>query len=157
MKPGAHPRRSVALAMALLAAAFVAVLLAGCGSGNGSSGGRQSASDFIREVTTQFSRGQTGPLWDTLHPGDQAVVSRARYQACQSNEGFDLRKFTVLQSYADTVYVAGKATPSTAVTAQVTSDDGVTTATMHAVSVHGRWRWVLSPRDYTAYRHGKCP
>jgi hypothetical protein len=77
--------------------------------------------------------------------------------ACQSNAGFDLRKFKILQTYADTVDIAGKATPSTAVSVQVTADDGVTTATMHAVTLKGTWRWILSPADYAAYKQGKCP
>ena len=77
--------------------------------------------------------------------------------ACQSNEGFDLRKFKILETYPDTVDIAGKATPSTAVSVQVTSDDGVTTATMHAVKLNGNWRWILSPADYAAYKQGKCP
>ena len=147
------------LAAALATAAVLAVILTGCGgSGNGgTTRGRQSAADFIRQVTTQFSLGQTGPLWDSLHPADQAVVSRARYMACHTSSGFDLQKFKVLQTYADTVDVRGKATPSTAVSVRVTADDGVTTATMHAVKLNGKWRWILSPADYSAYKQGKCP
>lgn len=139
--------------------ALVAAVATGCGGGGGggTAGGRQSAGDFIRQVTTQFSLGQTGPLWDTLHPADQAVVSRARYMACHTSSGFDLQKFKVLQTYADTVDIAGKATPSTAVSVRVTADDGVTTATMHAVKFNGKWRWILSPADYAAYQRGTCP
>jgi hypothetical protein len=143
----------------LATAAVVAAVLTGCGGsgGGGTAGGQQSAGDFIRQVTTQFSLGQTGPLWDTLHPADQAIVSRTRYMACHTSSGFELQKFKVLQTYADTVDVAGKATPSTAVSVRVTADDGVTTATMHAVKLNGKWRWILSPADYTAYKQGKCP
>jgi hypothetical protein len=145
---------------AMIAGAAVAVLLAaGCGSSGGSSGGggSQSATDFITQVTTQFARGQSGPLWDTLHPADQAVVSRARYMACQSNSGFDLLKIKVLQTYADTIDVAGTSTPSTAVSLRVSAEDGTTTATMHAIKLNGKWRWMLSPADYVAYKSGKCP
>jgi hypothetical protein len=141
----------------LAVAALVAALATGCGSSSGTGGSGNSAGDFIRQVTTQFSRGQAGPLWDTLHPADQAIVSRARYMACQSNAGFDLTKFKVLQTYADTVDIGGTATPSTAVSVRVTADDGITTATMHAVKVKGAWRWILSPSDYAAYAKGKCP
>jgi hypothetical protein len=141
----------------LAAVALVVGLAAGCGASGGSGGSSQSAGDFIRQVTTQFSRGQAGPLWDSLHPADQAVVGRLRYMACQSNSGFDLVKLKVLQTYADTVDVAGRPTASTAVSVRVNSDDGVTTATMHAVEVNGKWRWILSARDYAAYKNGKCP
>jgi hypothetical protein len=84
-------------------------------------------------------------------------VSRARYMECHTSSGFDLQKFKVLQTYPDTIVVAGKATPATAVSVQVTADDGVTTATMHAVSLNGTWRWILSPTDSSAYKQGKCP
>lgn len=147
------------LPASLAAATLVAVAVTGCGTGGGSSssGNSKSAADFIRTVTTQFSRGQAGRLWDTLIPADKAVVSRARYTACQSNEGFQLQKFKVLETYADTIDVGGKPTRSTAVSVQVTSDDGLTTATMHAVPVAGTWRWILPASEYAAYKQGKCP
>lgn len=148
-------RRNTAAAVA--AVALVAVATVGCGGGSGASGGTQSAADFIGRVTTQFSRGQSGRLWNTLLPADQAVVSRARYVACESNEGFDLQKFDVLETYDETVDVDGAATPSTAVSVRAISDDGTTTATMHAVSVNGKWRWILPASDRTAYKNGKCP
>lgn len=158
LKARTHPFVGKPVA-ALAAAALVSALVAGCGSSGTSSTAKSggSAADFIRLVTTQFSRGQTGPLWDSLIPADQAIVSRARYMECHPASGFDLQKFKVLQTYADTVVVAGKATPSTAVSVRVTADDGVTTATMHAVRVKGTWRWILSPADAAAYQQGKCP
>lgn len=136
-------------------ATLVTALAAGCGSGSGPRA--QTASEFIHQVTIQFARGQTGPLWDTLHPADQAVVSRARYMACESNEGFGLTKIRILQTYSDRVQVAGKATASTAVSLRVTADDGTTTATMHTVKVGSGWRWILSPKEYAAYAKGTCP
>ncbi len=146
-------------AVVLATAALGAAVLTGCGGSGGGSTvrGAQSAADFIDQVTLQFSRGQTGPLWDTLHPADKAIVSRARYMACHTSSGFDLQKFKVLQTYPDKVEIAGRPTPSTAVSVRVTSDDGVTTATMHAIKVKGTWRWMLSPSDYAAYKNGKCP
>ena len=155
------PRTTSHLSLALVAAALLVFAATGCGSGsnNASSAGAgtQSASDFLRQITTQFSRGQAGRLWDTLHPSDQAVVSRDRYTACQRNEGFGLMSTKVLETYSDPVDIAGKTTPATAVSLRVTSDDGVTTATMHAVRVGGSWRWILSSADYAAYQKGTCP
>ena len=150
----AFVRRSVA---ALAGAALVAVAAAGCGGSSGAGGGNKSAANFIDQVTTQFSRGQSGRLWETLHPADQAVVSRARYVECQTNEGFDLQKLKILETYPETIDVAGKATSSTAVSLRTTASDGTTTATMHAVLLNGKWRWILSAADYAAYKQGKCP
>ena len=150
-----HPLRPLHAA-ALTTAVLAAAVTASCG-GSGGAGGQGSAAAFIRQVTTQFSRAQSGPLWDELHPADQAVVTRARYMACQSNSGFDLTNFKVLQTYPDTIDIAGTTTPSTAVSVRVTADDGITTATMHAVKIKGAWHWVLSQADYATYKQGKCP
>ena len=144
-------------------AAGLVVLTAACGGGSATSkspadvshGG--SAAAFIEQVTTAFSRGQAGRLWDVLHPADKAVVTRARYMACTGNEGFEIKKTKLLDTYSDPVSVAGKQQAATAVSLRVTSDDGVTTATMHAVRARGTWHWVLSAADYAAYRGGNCP
>jgi len=137
---------------ALVCVAGGALLAAGCGGGSGT----ESASTFVQQVTQEFARGQTGRLWDELHPADQAIVTRSRFITCQSNEGFGLRKFKVLETYEESVPVGGKKTESTAVSVQVTSDDGITTATLHAVSVDGKWRWILQPADRAAYERGVC-
>jgi len=140
-------RISAAVAAALL-------LLAGCG---GSSSRGESAGAFVKRITTEFSRGQAGRLWDELVPAEQQLVPRTRYVACQANRGFRLRSFKVLEEYGDDVSVAAKTRAATAVSVQVTSDDGVTTATVHALRVDGRWRWMLQPAQLAAYRAGRCP
>ena len=152
-------RRATAL---LATVALAAAVATGCGSSSSSSGATtgtstQAAAAFVREVTTQFSRGQSGPLWDSLHPVDQAAVSRDRYMACETNEGFTLSNIKVLDVYKDTIDIGGKPTSSTAVSVQVTADDGVTTATMHAVLVNGKWRWILPAGELRTYKQGSCP
>ncbi len=147
-------------ALVAVCSAVAVTFAAGCGNGSSSKGNStqaQSASNFVSRVTSEFSRGQAGRLWDELHPAEQAVVTRTRFIACQKNEGFRLQKFKVLESYTETVDVAGSPEPSTAVTVQVTSDDGITTATLHAVRVAGTWRWILQPSDFAAYKRGVCP
>lgn len=134
-----------------------AALLAGASACGGSSGGGTSAADFVRRVTTEFSRGQSGRLWNQLLPADQRVVTRARFVECQANEGWNLRNIKVLDAFSDPVAVGAKTVPATAVSVRVTSDDGVTIATMHAVSVAGAWHWLLQPSDRNAYSAGRCP
>jgi hypothetical protein len=142
-----------------LAVAVVVLATAACGGSGGTagSGGTESAKAFVQRITTEFSRGQTGRLWNELAPADQAIVSRARYTACQGNEGFVLKQVKVLDSYSEAVDVDGASEHSDAVTLQVTSDTGVTTATIHAVPIGGRWHWILSSADRAAFRSGKCP
>jgi hypothetical protein len=129
--------------------------LSGCGSVAAPK--VESADTFMQRLTVEFSRGQAGRVWDSLVPAEQRVVSRTRYLACQRNGGFRLRSFKVLDNYSEAVDVEGRQTPATAVTVQVTSDDGVTTATMHAIKIGSRWHWMLQPTDLTAYTAGRCP
>ena len=140
----------------LAATATLTVLLAGCGTSTKSSA-NTSAAAFVKRMTLEFSRGQSGRLWDELHPADQAVVSRADFVRCEGNEGFGLRTMKVLDTYNDPTLIGGKTHPATAVSLRVSSDDGVTTATMHAIWVAGKWHWTLQPADYAAYANGKCP
>ena len=140
--------------IALLLVLCSALVAAGCGS---SAGKTESADAFMRRITTEFSRGQAGRLYDTLVPAEQRVVTRAKYLTCQRNGGFRMRSFKVLESYGEKVDVEGTEEPSTAVTVQVTSDDGVTTATMHAIKIGGSWHWMLQPADLAAYAAGRCP
>ena len=153
--------RRATLLLAVLVLMLVAV--AGCGGHStgvgtsGSQGASKSAADFVRVVTTQFSRGQSGRLWDELLPADQRIVSRARFVECQANEGWNLKSLNVLEAYEDPVQIGVTTVPATAVSVRVTSDEGVTTATMHAVSVNGIWHWVLQAADRNAYRKGTCP
>ncbi len=139
---------------ATVAIGVVALLAAGCG---GSGSGSESPSSFVKRVTLEFSRGQSGRLWDELHPAEQALVTRSRFMACEQNEGFGLKNVKVLETYRETITVAGKAMPSTAVSVRVTADDGITTATLHAVEVDGKWRWVLQPSELAEYAKGRCP
>ena len=143
------------LSATALAIAFATTVVAGCGGGGTAKGG--SAVAFVHRITIEFSRGQSGRLWESLVPSERAVVSKQRFVACRSNTGFRLRTFKVLETYDESVDVDGRETPSTAVTVQVTSDDGVTTATMHAVRVSGAWRWMLQPSELAAYSAGRCP
>lgn len=122
-----------------------------------SEGREESPADFVKRVTIEFSRGQSGRLWSELLSADQRFVSRARFVTCEANEGRNLKSIKVLETYDDPVDVGAKSLPSKAVTVRVTSDDGVTTATMHAVSVGGKWRWVLQSAGRVAYKSGKCP
>jgi hypothetical protein len=156
---GGGRRRRGAVVSLIGATALLAVgSAAGCGgSGGGGAGGKESAPVFVQRITTEFARGQSGRLWDQLAPADQAIVSRARYTACQGNEGFTLKSVKVLDSYSEAVEIDGASERSDAVTLQVTSDSGVTTATIHALPTGGGWHWILSAADRAAFSAGKCP
>ena len=150
-------KTSSRIAPLLALALAVPILVAGCGGGGGSQSASGSAAAFVQDVTTEFSRGQSGRLWDELLPADQRVVTRARFVECAANEGWDLKHIKLLDTYDDPVNVGARTLSAKAVTLRVTSDDGVTTATMHAVRSGGAWRWVLQAADRRAYARGVCP
>jgi len=150
--------RVALLAVAASLAVAGGSLLAACGGTSNATQQRTNAAGaFVRQVTLEFSRGQSGRLWDQLLGSDQSVVSRSRFVECQANTGWNLKSLKILDGYSDAVTVGAKTIGATAVTVRVTSDDGVTTATMHAVPVGSGWRWVLQPSDRQAYLKGKCP
>lgn len=142
------------------AVSLASVLLAVTACGGRASPAKQqarTADAFVRRITVQFSRGQSGRLWDSLLPSDQRIVSRARFVACQAGTGWNLKSLKVLDTYGDSVAVGGNTIPAEAVSVRATSDDGTTTATMHAVLVKGTWRWLLQPSDRQRYAAGACP
>lgn len=147
-------RVAVAASLSLAGILFAA----GCGGTTSVANQNAKAADaFVRRITVEFSRGQSGRLWDELLPSDQRVVSRGRFVECQANGGWNLKSLKVLDDYSDPVSVGTKTLNSRAVTVRVTSDDGITTATMHAISVHRGWRWILQPSDRLSYLNGTCP
>ena len=142
---------------AALSLAGVSLLAACGGTTNAAQQKTKAAGTFVRQVTLEFSRGQSGRLWDQLLASDQTVVSRSRFVECQANTGWNLKSLKILDNYDDHVAVGAKTISATAVTVRATSDDGITTATMHAVPVGEGWRWILQPSDRQAYLKGKCP
>jgi hypothetical protein len=169
--------RAVLLVLALC-------LCAGCGGSKSSSQEKQSSSsqamttaakapdqdpgDFYKDLVNQQALGQYGRAWDSLHPFHQAVVSRARYVDCQSQNDtgtFTIEKTEVLDQYDEPVRIPGqtKDVPSKAVTLRLTigggglEKPGTYTQTAHAVAVDGQWRWILKSVDFRAYKAHRCP
>ena len=136
----------------------IALALTACGGSTSSTQRHERSADaFVRQITVEFARGESGRLWDALLASDQRIVSRARFVSCQADTGWNLKNLKVLDTYNDSVAVGAKTVPAEAVSVRATSDDGITTATMHAVLVNGTWRWVLQPSDRARYAAGSCP
>lgn len=121
---------------------------------------------YTRRIEYEF-KGQYGRSWDTLHPGQQAVVSRTRYEECRDEAstetaGVDFERLTVIETYEDPIEITGvPEKTSTAVTVRITVSQGMSeetlTDTFHAVAVDGEWKWLLPPADVRAYKRGECP
>jgi hypothetical protein len=163
----------------ITAALLFVALAAGCGGDGDESAGtttagtttteepEQDAGEFMKELYEQRLRGQYGREWETLHPAQQKIVTRNRYDACgrQSDNGAGTRIETeVVDTYEEPVLVKGSGTVnSTAVTLRFTYNNPLTGKqaeehqTLHAVQVGGEWKWILSPAGYDSYAKGNCP
>ena len=165
--------------------AFLLVVLAlclgvGCGGGDqkGAPAGGTEATpsvasepsedpgDFEKEIVTQSRFGQYGRVWQTLHPSHQAVASRAEFVACQSQTTpFEGKlEIEVVETSDEPFRIPGQTSdvPSKAVTLRYTvkvpgvDEPQTATSTTHVVAVDGQWRWILTPKDYKAYKANRC-
>lgn len=147
--PACRPARhllSLAAIFTLLAA------FAGCGGDDsGPSAGGQSAGDYVTKLLGYVDKGQWGPEWDSLHPAQQALVSRDAYITCATKKTVpNVSAVKVLETYSEDVAIPGTSTraASTAVTVEYTASlagrKDTAKATFHVFVIDGHWRWVLS-------------
>jgi hypothetical protein len=160
------------IVLVVLAVTLVGV---GCGGSDESSetgpappGPTEDLGDFFtRRIDHEF-KGQFGRSWDELHPGQQALVSRTRYEECRqetTNEALSdvqLESLSVIEVYDDPLDLIGVPEKiSKAVTVEITLTDGekdeTITDTFHAILIDGQWVWVLPAADIRAFLSGNCP
>jgi len=123
--------------------------------------------DFYERRIDYELKGQFGRSWDELHPGQQAGVTRTRYEECRDQasddlSGVELKQVETVEIYDDPIDVIGvPEKTSKAVTLKITVTDGeqdeTFTDTYHAVPTEGRWRWILPGADVRAFQAGDCP
>lgn len=141
--------------------AGVALVLAGCSSDDESVGQereRQGPGAFIEATFgEQYTQGQYGRMWESLHPEHQAIVSKGEYDACQrsaARTGLRISDVQVEETYDETIDLpgTGKKVDALAVTWSAVyelGDERVdSTETSHLIDVGGQWRWLMAdPAD----------
>ena len=146
------------------AALLIASLaLAGCGGADEP----ERPGAFVTTLIRDLGSGRTGKAWESLHPLHREQVPRARYVACERDDGFGgtVTKVDVLGVKEEPATIPGQfgQRPSTAVTVGVTLDVPESaeperfTLTAHVFDTDGEWSWVIGPVDYAAYMTGNCP
>jgi hypothetical protein len=122
----------------------------------------------VNTAKSSFS-GNQGSQWDTLHPGYKAVVSRARFVACERQAAAAVGKITIVGISAEGTRVFRTKLPLlgtvnvNAVTVAVTYRRGGSKSAQIAeidslwVAHKGRWVRIYTPADYAAYKAGNCP
>ena len=143
----------------LLVLTALGLALAGCGGG----GTSESAGTFITRILREEISGQWAAQWGELHPGHQALITRAEYVLCSqamgTNFGTGKEKLDV-QSVRDvSLHVRGVPEhTSKLVTIRLSNAKGVppTVYRLHAVLDRGHWTWILGPSFLEAIGHGQC-
>jgi hypothetical protein len=121
----------------------------------------ESPDAFMKRLLEYGFNGQFGRAWDELHPGQQAIVSRKKFQECAVEDfpSAPLKSIKTVEISDDPVDLPGiLQKTSKAVTLKVTVGQGSTTdsdtLTLHAILLDGRWVWVLQPVWMSP---GSCP
>jgi hypothetical protein len=161
----------------LVAVVCIVTFGVGCGGGNGDgeqasptrTTPEQDAGAYMKEVTERSLRGQYGRVWESLHPAHQAVVTRDRFDTCESQDegGAGATRITVkvVDTYEEPVGIRGtdETADSTAVTLRFSYSNPLTGKpaeehqTVHAIPVGGEWKWIFDAPSYNAYAKGECP
>jgi hypothetical protein len=128
-----------------------------------------SAGTFMRSVLHLRASRQYAKLWGKLHPAQQAFVSRDEFIDCERQKdealgvALKLVAFKVLRTLQEKIRIPGtqRTAQSTDVRYRYTmrsANDtvGPITDSSHAVRVNGRWTWLVTPKDASAYKVGKC-
>lgn len=145
----------------LLLTVVVTLVLFGCSndsSSEGSAGTTTStaagidldgAEVALRDQFKRLANGQYGPLWDSLHPAQQALIARSDFINCYRRQAtsFKLSSLEIKSRYTEVAKVPGtdSEVETVALTASYETRAGATdTATFHEVDVNGSWRWAMS-------------
>jgi hypothetical protein len=165
----------VRLAAGIVLIVTAAALAAGCGGSSSSSAPAAATSatpaqdlgDFFKQRIQHELDGEYGRSWESMHPGQQKIVSRSNYEECRRQAvdpqaGVEVKSARVQQVHDDPIDVPGVSEKKAkAVTLRLTfrqgSQEETTTVTYHTLPVDGHWVWMLPAADIRAFQNGTCP
>jgi hypothetical protein len=111
-------------------------------------GGAEAA---LRTQIQQLSDGQFGRMYDSLHPAQQALISRDKFVTCYEDQapGGDITDVKVKDRYTESIEIPGTQQHVQAVALTTSYKLGTfsNTETFHEVTVDGRWTWTFSDID----------
>jgi len=150
------------LALIVLAAALTAAV----GDAYGQTR-RGDAVTFLDHVVRLLAANDYASVYPLLHPQQRRLVSAAEYVSCEQMSPIPgrLTSLRVLETKRERIHVAGtqaQRVASTAVTFELRlvgtlpGESTTVDVTAHAVSVAGRWAWILSARRLALHRSGTC-
>jgi hypothetical protein len=128
---------------------------------------RGDAVTFLDHVVRLLAANDYEAAYPLLHPQQRRLVSAGEYVACEQMSPIPgrLTSLRVLETKRERIHVAGtqpRRVASTAVTFELRltgtlpGESATVDLTAHAVSVAGRWAWILSARRLALHRSGTC-
>ena len=155
------------LVLACAVVAAIAPLVAGCGGSGTVTRGKPTVAggpgSFMTRILREEIRGEWGRQWNDLHPAHQALISRSQYVACSRRMGTDFATghevFRVLDIRDEAIKVRGvpqRTSKLVTINFREPGKPNGLTYHMHAVSVGGRWAWILGDRFLSAVSQGRC-
>lgn len=155
----------VRLLVVPLAVLSLAVGCGGSGDEPAEATARSATPDaMLKRVLAQHFSGAYRLAYDSLHPRDQALVTRDNYAYCLKRVLTTIRLGRVRTlGIVDAPLRRSGIPENTAkqVKLRITAIDGKMRdsweQTFQAVRVDGRWAWILPDEDVREYRAGRCP
>jgi hypothetical protein len=122
---------------------------------------------FLDQVVRLLAANNYEAAYPLLHPEQRRLVSAAEYVSCEETSPIPGRlvSLRVLDQKRERIHVAGtqaRRVASSAVTFELRlagtlpGESATVDLTAHAVSVAGRWTWILSARRLALHRSGTC-
>jgi hypothetical protein len=145
----------------------IALLAGACGGSGPAVSGKPAVvggpGPFMTHILREEISGQWGKQWSELHPAHQALISRSQYVACSRRLGTDFATghevFRVLDIRDEAIKVRGvpqRTSKLVTINFREPGKPNALTYHMHAVSVGGRWTWILGGRFLNAVSQGHC-
>jgi hypothetical protein len=129
--------------------------------------GQQDAGSFLRQVVRDLAANRYAAAWRSLHPSQQAAITRAHYTDCERLTPIPAGRTVVRVLGVRSVRITVAGGPrhplrAFAVRLRITitsadtgaSDTVVTTA--HAIPIPSGWSWILSRKRFAADRRSDC-
>jgi hypothetical protein len=125
-------------------------------------GGGESPEDAARDRIEQGSKGEFDKVWESLHPGQQALVPEDLFVRCsqenaqQNDPTVDKIDVTSVKTQTMDVPAVGNVEVKSVSVTQYRGDTA-TPRIWNMVKADGKWRWVLASAPLETFRSGQCP
>lgn len=121
-----------------------------------------SASDAVTDRVRALSESRYDDVWETLHPSQQAIVTREKFVECglagEQRTSPAIDEIKVLDERGEEQEIPEVGTVDVrVVTVQTRSGENTRRIDFSVLKVDGTWRWFLNQRSIDAFRTEACP